>query len=814
GTSLIFTPVPLFPSGEVHVRLLAAEDLLGNELETPLDWIFFIDIDPPVFWDELPADGSVITIPSPTISVHIADSLSGLNEGSIGLLIEGITYRITDPGVYWDGELLTLECSETGLSWLGGSTVTLCISASDLPDYCEPNVDTFCWEFSIASGGPIAEILEPTDGTTTACQDHIILLTLSDPNGIAASTIQISVGGVLYDITDTNLTFRNDSLFFAPIGGSWPDNDTILVILINAEDSLGNGLEGAPVAWTFYTDFSPPYAFGFTPPDGAEVFNWQEIIQVQLQDRVLGIDSTSITMTIDGVYRAPGSLIFDLASPALSWDGLNLSLDPSLVDDVALGISYLPEEDTLSGNGIYFPEFATIVITLNCAENLPDYCDPQSLASPYSWGFTIPDDDTMPPILSNFAPSAQPTLTPFYIWCDITDPSGIWLDSLYLFWWETSASGYENLSFQTSAYRSDLMIPGFPDTTTVHYTIYCFDDDYDFMNPADRSAVSVDRVVYIQSGPSAAPGVPQQGSISACDDQEIQILLSDDDGIDTNTILLSVNGQDFNINSDELWFETSTGIIHFEPAPGFFLNGQLVEVALLEVSDVLGNPMWDTLTWNFEIDLEAPACSMLYPIPGDMVTNLQTEVRIDILDNLAGVDTSTILFITYNDTFTVSSNGLSWSQDGLGGTLVFDPTAASYWFVQGDTITVTLTAGDQPDYCGSNLTTRSWFFYTQPQISCGIHPNPFTPNNDNYNDIIIFDYPEMFTKSGRLSIFNLRGIKVWESDFDPVSNFTEVLGRSWNGKDTKGISLPEGLYLYSIEIADKNVCNGTLILSR
>ncbi|MBN2544087.1 gliding motility-associated C-terminal domain-containing protein [bacterium] len=814
-TLLVYTPSPLFSSGSIHVNLLAAEDSLGNELETPLDWYFFMDLECPEIWDEFPPDDTTITTSSPLISIHLSDSISGLDESAILIEIDGEPFYIGDPSVYWDGETFSINTWEVPLSWEGGDMVEVCVHAQDTPDYCEPCTSHFCWRFFIASGGPIAHIDEPLDATVTACEEQPIVMLISDPNGVIESSIQITIDTLTYTTVDPELVYRNDTLYFFPGSGYWHDTDTIVVTLISATDSLGNELEGAPITWHFYTDFSPPSADGFMPLDGSEVFNWQEVIQVRLSDNFLGIDTASILLMVDGVYRASGTLSFRVGDPGISWDGLTLDLDPAMVDDAAMGVVYLPEESALTGTGVYFPEFATIEVSAFCVENAPDYCEPGTLSTPNSWSFTIPDDDTIPPVISNFAPDRVPTLTPFYIWCDITDPSGVWDDNLYLSWSNhLGDNGDIDLSFQTTEYRTDNMIPGQLDTTTIHFTVHCYDNDFDFLNEDDRTYADADSLVKILSGPTADPVIPLQDEITACEDQTIQIQLHDEDGIDTMSLLLLVEEDEYEIGDIELTFNPGTNVLTFTPVSVTFFNEEEINVSLVQAEDLLGNPMWDTLSWSFFVDLEAPACSLLFPRQGEMVVNLQTEIHLELDDNFSGVDASSIELTIEGDPFNTSSTGIYWNPTGTGGTLVFSAVDEDYWFTRGDTISIQVRVADSPDYCGPNENTCEWWFYTQPGVSCGIHPNPFTPNNDDVNDIIIFDYPEMFTKKANISIFNLRGIKVGDFTFEPIETFSQVLERSWNGKDNTGKPLPEGIYIYTVQVNNKVVCNGTLILAR
>ena len=97
-------------------------------------------------------------------------------------------------------------------------------------------------------------------------------------------------------------------------------------------------------------------------------------------------------------------------------------------------------------------------------------------------------------------------------------------------------------------------------------------------------------------------------------------------------------------------------------------------------------------------------------------------------------------------------------------------------------------------------------FPTQESIS--VLPNPFTPNNDGYNDYVTFKYPEMYEKKPVVRIFNLRGRKVNE-----LNNYSGFEYR-WYGKDQDGKILDPGVYLYILEVENKMISSGTITLVR
>ncbi|OQX89362.1 MAG: hypothetical protein B6D65_03610 [candidate division Zixibacteria bacterium 4484_93] len=154
------------------------------------------------------------------------------------------------------------------------------------------------------------------------------------------------------------------------------------------------------------------------------------------------------------------------------------------------------------------------------------------------------------------------------------------------------------------------------------------------------------------------------------------------------------------------------------------------------------------------------------------------------------------------------------TSDSLGGLLILDPSAGGMSFGSGDTVDVQISVYDTPDYCDPNGDEYSWFFTIEPRVSCSVHPNPFSPNGDGYNEIVVFGYPFMFSEEGKISVYNLRNMLIWECTVPPQTDFSNFLERSWNGYDKYKRPVPEGLYIYVIEVEGKVVCNGTITLVR
>ncbi|MFO8028692.1 MAG: gliding motility-associated C-terminal domain-containing protein [Cyclonatronaceae bacterium] len=91
-----------------------------------------------------------------------------------------------------------------------------------------------------------------------------------------------------------------------------------------------------------------------------------------------------------------------------------------------------------------------------------------------------------------------------------------------------------------------------------------------------------------------------------------------------------------------------------------------------------------------------------------------------------------------------------------------------------------------------------------------IGPNPFTPNNDGFNDFVIFD----FSGTGNVAsaymiiIFDMNGRRI--RTLQAGNGVAEV---TWDGRDSNGNTLKPGVYLYIIERSRDVVRRGSITLA-
>jgi len=95
---------------------------------------------------------------------------------------------------------------------------------------------------------------------------------------------------------------------------------------------------------------------------------------------------------------------------------------------------------------------------------------------------------------------------------------------------------------------------------------------------------------------------------------------------------------------------------------------------------------------------------------------------------------------------------------------------------------------------------------TSPPTTQGVSvlPNPFTPNNDGFNDYTEFQYPEPSSGTIIISIFDVNGRKMTE-----IRN-----SRYWYGKDDKGREVKPGAYIYVVKNGEKVIAKGVIGVAR
>ncbi len=309
---------------------------------------------------------------------------------------------------------------------------------------------------------------------------------------------------------------------------------------------------------------------------------------------------------------------------------------------------------------------------------------------------------------------------------------------------------------------------------------------------------------------------PDPNTYSACLDQQIIIQIISEAPLDTMSIELEIDGVVRTIDEEELYWVADSNWLVWAPSVGWWEHGNQANVTLRRAEDVLGQNYANyPLSFDFWLDFEAPEMEFLSPQMGvnRWVRNLAAEIAVRITDTESGLDESSVAFWIAGDSIGIPPLALSEAGDGIW-TLVYNPERAGELYNAGDTIVVEVRSCDNPDYCDPNCGVLIDSFVVEPEVTCLVFPNPFTPDGDDVNPMAVFNFPHMYTTMGELIIYDVRNREVFRREIAPISAIEDLVQRSWDGRDNTGRMAPEGLYIYVIKQENKIVCNGTVILAR
>lgn len=373
---------------------------------------------------------------------------------------------------------------------------------------------------------------------------------------------------------------------------------------------------------------------------------------------------------------------------------------------------------------------------------------------------------------------------------------------------------FDGIDPDTLFFRNVSANPG--DTVEVCiWGLYDSADDTNFCGP-NRMRRTCWEFIVLAREPFATLIHPRPNTYSACPDQKIIIRIDSEAPLDTMTFELEIDSVVHTIREEWLRWDASQNYLYWEPDTGWWRSGNQANVCLIRAENIVRQNLSNApLCFDFWLDFDPPNMSFLSPPMGvnTMLTDLSPTVMVRISEPLSGLNTNSIDFVI--DGMSIRMPPLMLDSLGNGNwALTFIPRSAGITLNPGDTIRVSVRSCDKPDYCNPNCATVVDSFIIEPFISCLIFPNPFTPDGDMVNDFTSFNYPHMFTQSAELFIFDVHNKLMFSKTIGPVRDFSEYRVRSWDGNDSQGKPVAEGLYLYVIKQEGKVVCNGTVILAR
>jgi len=394
--------------------------------------------------------------------------------------------------------------------------------------------------------------------------------------------------------------------------------------------------------------------------------------------------------------------------------------------------------------------------------------------------FTL-DDDTLPPyvVLPHIEPHPGETVS---ITIPAFDSSGVDSTCTYVI-----VDGETlRVSVVSSGDSFLVVLPGLvipPLGETLRITLHICDRDLDFMRELDRSETTY--TLTIISTPGEGPAVrflmPNNGDFTSCRYGPILLLVTDPDGVDTASLVLS--------DSYEVVWSGDTAFIYpYQP----WNDGDTIGISVVQVRDVWGNPGATDSVW-FIVDISPPAIELISPNEG--IIDSGEVAQISISDSLSGISEAVVIA---GDTIVILYAGINHLP--LGGL----PRIR-------DTLWLRVKACDNALYCGRNCAETTFYFIPRFETSCDVFPIPITPNGDGRNDVLYFVYPGMLDEPATAIILTPDGNLVRKLFLKPT---VPTHGNFWDGKYEDGTPVPTGIYIYMIFINDELICKGTIVVAR
>ena len=343
---------------------------------------FLVDIEPPVVSPAsgMPSVGAAVPSGGFHIEYTAEDEPAGVM-GDVSSLVV-ILYHSDDTydSLFVAGSLSAdLSVSESD------SVVVFANVCDSIYDYgcsCGPNCTTYVYWYLVSGNGPIAEPITPPEDIVSACNPQGIWIAITDTQGVDSTTIVAIFGGDTFVCADSELSFRNDTLFFSPPLNYWTDGETITVELISADDIYGNHLQNSPVEWQFFIDYSPPSAQMTYPQDSCHTYNEQQDVSIEIFDNLAGLWVDSSTISFGDYNFTLEQVLSEISSDSLYAE---VTFDPK-----NFGISWFPGE--------------TVDIVANLCDK-PDTCGPNCAI--YRWFFILPTDMPCARMPNPFTPNGD-----------------------------------------------------------------------------------------------------------------------------------------------------------------------------------------------------------------------------------------------------------------------------------------------------------------------------------------------------------------------------------------------------------------------
>jgi hypothetical protein len=277
ATGIIYTPATALATG-AHTVSLKVFDLAGNS--TQATWAFSVDIAGPVISAQVPANAATIGNTQPAISAQYADLGAGIDTTKTILTVDGVN--------------VTAQAAATaiGISYTPTAPLNSGVHAVVLKVFDKAgNSSQASWSFSVDNGAPVITGQTPKDVSINNAKPTISAQYADSGVGVDTTKTVLTIDGA--DVTaqaQATATGINYTPATAFAGGAH-------TVVLKVVDNAGNP---AQTTWTFTVDTQGPAINNLQPNNVIVGANPISVITAQFSDQGAGIDTSKVTLTVDG----------------------------------------------------------------------------------------------------------------------------------------------------------------------------------------------------------------------------------------------------------------------------------------------------------------------------------------------------------------------------------------------------------------------------------------------------------------------------------------------------------------------------------
>ncbi len=768
GNDYLFQPDAIFSEDDtIDIRIIAQDRVIPANIDT-VEYYFvtLIDSMPPETKHHVPAKNQQNVDPGTDIKLKIVDDFTGVDSSSIVMRVNN---ELVSP---------TLEEINKGyqLSYKPeqdfhyNQTLGVRINGKDrakIPNAME--ADEYYFEIIKDFEPPYVTDMQPVDGDTGVARNSSITFHLKDDvSGVDSSMIRMFINNELIDLGGLHFEGeKSDYLMRYNPDEPFKIGEIIKMKIIAPDFSYPPNIDTTEIQFTISTrkDRHPPYTAGHLPERWTRNVNRGATIQVHIKDDYSGVDENSIVFKVNGQEVIPemSGAKYDYLL-VYQTDSLFRFNDSVLVEIDARDLAVEPNEMETDRYLFYI------------------------------------ERDVRPPKIVFTSPGDQQENVPLDTEIKIElfdDQLGIDLASIRMNVYESEVkpdiSG--DLFNYVLDYRPDRW---FKYNEIVPITIVVKDLS---VPPNDTTALFHFKTLEDRTPPYVTNLVPEKYAEQVDFDTDIRFQLKDDiAGVDSSTISLVVNGESVPISFSG---HKADYEIIYTPEPGFS-SGHIVNVAIS--ANDLSNPpnAMETESYHFKIKDILP----------DLIANISVDSNRVIVHHHVNITANvSVLYAPVQKPF-----GVLLKMDNQ---IIHETTIDRMRIDEVQLITVPVTLHEPKNYNivvevdpnntinESNTDNNIVTTYIQAvEGNLIVRSNPFTPNDDGYNDFVGFDFKQFTLNSPVLKIFDFQGRDIITLKKYANSKFV------WNGKNKDEKRAQPGLYLYILEDGGRNVARGYVVLAR